>query len=228
MERKAAELLEGQDRNINGRGNSASSSQLRIKNRLWLADETAAHPHDPNQMKRTLAAALLLADLRPAVGFQSPSRSARTTLIFGGQRQQQRRQDRSTSNTADAITALCYADDPYSSSADPSSSSSADSALPDTTDPLVLLGLDAMSANDAQAIKTAYRKMTRRHHPDAVLNSDSTDEEKKAANDNFARINEAYQNLSTRQTRMGKGFGGEEFGAQTFVDLEVRRRSWQT
>ena len=173
-------------------------------------------------MKRTLAVALLLADLRPAVGFQSPSRSARPTLIFGGQRQQQRRQDRSTSNTADAITALSYADDPYSSSADPSSSSSADSALPDTTDPLVLLGLDAMAANDASAIKAAYRALTKRHHPDAVLHADSTDAEKRAANDNFARINEAYQSLLARQKSMGKGFGGEEFGAQTFVDLEVR------
>ena len=171
-------------------------------------------------MKRTLAVALLLADLRLAVGFQptaaTPARKCPTTN-FGGRRQQ----DRSTSNTADdAITALRYANDPYSASADSASSSS--SGLPDTTDPFVLLGLDAMSANDAQAIKAAYRKMTRRHHPDAVLTADSTDEEKRAANDNFARINEAYQSLLTRQKSMGKGFGGEEFGAQTFVDLEVR------
>ena len=144
--------------------------------------------------------------------------SACPTTNFGGRRPQ----DRSTSNTADdAITALRYADDPYSASAD-SASSSSSSGLPDTTDPFVLLGLDAMSANDAQAIKAAYRKMTRRHHPDAVLTADSTDAEKRAANDNFARINEAYQSLLTRQKSMGKGFGGEEFGAQTFVDLEVR------
>ena len=171
-------------------------------------------------MKRTLAAALLLADLRLAVGFQ-PATTA-TTANFGGRQQ---RQDRTpSSNTADddaiiitggSRTALRYANDPYSA-ADSTSSS-----LPDTTDPFVLLGLDAMSGNDAQAIKAAYRKMTRRHHPDAVLNSESTDEEKRAANDNFARINEAYQNLLTRQKSMGTGFGGEEFGAQTFVDLEV-------
>ena len=163
--------------------------------------------------------ALLLADLRLAVGFQpTAATTARKcpTTNFGGRRQQ----DRSTSNTADdAITALRYANDPYSASADSASSSS---SLPDTTDPFVLLGLDAMSANDAQAIKAAYRKMTRRHHPDAVLTADSTDEEKRAANDNFARINEAYQSLLTRQKSMGKGFGGEEFGAQTFVDLAVR------
>lgn len=169
-------------------------------------------------MKRTLAAALLLADLRLAVGFQ-PSPAA-TTTNFGGRQQ---RQDRTTSSntaddviiTADSRTALRYANDPYSA-ADSTSSS-----LPDTTDPFVLLGLDAMSGNDAQAIKAAYRKMTRRHHPDAVLNSESTDEEKRAANDNFARINEAYQSLLARQKSMGTGFGGEEFGAQTFVDLEV-------
>ena len=172
-------------------------------------------------MKRTLAVALLLADLRLAVGFQPPqSRSAASTAKC-----RPPKKDRSTSQTAaDAITitftsrstSLQYANDPYSAA------NSASSRLPDTTDPLVLLGLDAMSANDASAIKAAYRALTKRHHPDAVLSKDSTDAEKRAANDNFARINEAYQSLLARQKSMGKGFGGEEFGAQTFVDLEVR------
>ena len=171
-------------------------------------------------MKRTLAVALLLADLRLAVGFQPPQSASASTAS----KCRPPKKDRSTSQTAaDAITftssstALHYANDPYSA-ADSASSS----RLPDTTDPLVLLGLDAMSANDASAIKAAYRALTKRHHPDAVLSKDSTDAEKRAANDNFARINEAYQSLLARQKSMGKGFGGEEFGAQTFVDLEVR------
>lgn len=193
-------------------------------------------------MKRTLAvAALLLADLRPAGGFQPP------TIVFGGHPDS----DRKSSPTADGAiitsspititgsagspTALRYANDPHSAS----DAASATSALPDTTDPFVLLGLDdasggMMSASpDQSTLKAAYRRMTRRHHPDAVLTHSSTPEERRAANDNFARINEAYQTLLTRRERAAAYWGGgggtaeegEEFGTQTFVDLEVRHVS---
>ena len=178
-------------------------------------------------MKRTLAVALLLADLRPAGGFQP-----HPTIVFGGH------QDRKSSRTADdaitgcpitgtAGTALRYANDPHSAS--DAASAASTSTLPDTTDPFVLLGLDAamMSSHDQSTLKAAYRRMTRRHHPDAVLSSTSTAEERRQANDDFARINEAYQTLLTRQQRTADYWGGggeEEFGAQTFVDLEVRSR----
>ena len=184
-------------------------------------------------MKRTLAAAalLLLADLRPAGGFQPP------TIIFGGHQDS----DRKSSPTADGAitispitagspTALRYANDPHSAS----DAASTASALPDTTDPFVLLGLDdtssmmMSSSPDQPTLKAAYRRMTRRHHPDAVLTNSSTPEERRAANDNFARINEAYQTLLTRQERTAAYWGGgggtgeeEEFGAQSFVK-EVR------
>ena len=119
--------------------------------------------------------ALLLADLRLAVGFQPPqSRSAASTAS----KCRPPKKDRSTSQTAaDAITittgsstALQYANDPYSAA--DSASSSSTSNLPDTTDPLVLLGLDAMSANDASAIKAAYRALTKRHHSRSVSDSE--------------------------------------------------------
>ena len=177
-------------------------------------------------MKRTLAVALLLADLRPAGSFQ-PRQCP--TNIFGGQ-------DRKSSQTADgaitggpitgaAGTALRYANDPHSAS-----DAASTSTLPDTTDPFVLLGLDAASMSsspDQSTLKAAYRRMTRRHHPDAVLTKSSTPEQRRQANDDFARINEAYQTLLTRQQRTADywgGGGGEEFGAQTFVDLEVGQR----
>jgi hypothetical protein len=161
-------------------------------------------------MRRTLAVALLLADLRPAAGFQPiRDRPGLTHLL-----------PEHLTIAGPTATALRYANDPHSA-ADPAGGGASSSALPDTADPLVLLGLDAMAAHDVAAIKAAYRRMTRRHHPDAVLTSASTDGEKRAANDNFARINEAYQNLLSRQKAMGRGYGGEEFGAQTFVDLEV-------
>ena len=191
-------------------------------------------------MKRTLAVAalLLLADLRPAGGFQPPAAS----IIFGGHPDS----DRKSSPTADGAitlgpitggspTALRYANDPHSAS----DAASAASTLPDTTDPFVLLGLDDASGGmmssspDQSTLKAAYRRMTRRHHPDAVLTNSSTPEERRAANDNFARINEAYQTLLTRRERTAAYWGGGggtaggegEFGTQTFVDLEVRLTS---
>ena len=174
-------------------------------------------------MKRTLAvAALLLADLRPAGGFQPPTAS----IIFGGHQDSDRKSSPTAitgspiTGTAGSPTALRYANDPHSAS-----------ALPDTTDPFVLLGLDAgsmmSSSPDQSTLKAAYRRMTRRHHPDAVLTNSSTPEERRAANDNFARINEAYQTLLTRRERTAAYWGGggraeeEEFGAQSTIQVRA-------
>ena len=80
---------------------------------------------------------------------------------------------------------------------------------PPTNDPFVLLGLATqegsrrLSSNqpvDQNELKRAYRRMTRSYHPDAVTNKDSTDEERKRANDDFARINAAYDAILNRDS----------------------------
>lgn len=42
-------------------------------------------------------------------------------------------------------------------------------------------------------MKRAFRRMTKLYHPDAVTTKDSTEAERRQANDEFARINAAYQ-----------------------------------
>jgi len=74
--------------------------------------------------------------------------------------------------------------------------------LPDTSDPYLLLGLTTPTA-DKQQIKRAYKRMALQYHPDVRLTPDSTPEDKKIANDNFARINAAYAFLSGKSSANG-------------------------
>ena len=77
------------------------------------------------------------------------------------------------------------------------------SPLPPTNDPYVLLGLSTREGSrlsgsgaapyDEKEVKRAFRRMTKLYHPDAVTTKDSTEDERKKANDDFARINAAYQ-----------------------------------
>jgi len=65
--------------------------------------------------------------------------------------------------------------------------------LPDTNDPYKLFNL-ALSANKKD-IKITYRRMALKYHPDVLINSTSSKEERNNANDDFARINAAYAQL---------------------------------
>eukprot|EP00565_Helicotheca_tamesis_P002022 CAMPEP_0185730496 /NCGR_PEP_ID=MMETSP1171-20130828/10055_1 /TAXON_ID=374046 /ORGANISM="Helicotheca tamensis, Strain CCMP826" /LENGTH=495 /DNA_ID=CAMNT_0028399553 /DNA_START=177 /DNA_END=1661 /DNA_ORIENTATION=- len=79
--------------------------------------------------------------------------------------------------------------------------------LPNTDDPFILLGLSSPTTSKKD-IKRAYKRMALRYHPDVVINSHSTDEDKKKANDNFARINGAYEALSGKGTESGTAAAG--------------------
>lgn len=84
--------------------------------------------------------------------------------------------------------------------------------MPTTRDYYEVLGV-SKSANEND-IKQAYRKLAREHHPDMVKDGD-----KKAAEERFKEINEAYQILSDPQKRkMYDQFGhaGTQQGAGGF------------
>ena len=84
----------------------------------------------------------------------------------------------------------------------------APSPLPDTTDPFVLLGLDPNNPTaDKKEIKRAYKRQAMRYHPDVVISTDSSPEERRRASEEFAKVNAAYEILS------GKGSGGAGVGA---------------
>jgi hypothetical protein len=67
-------------------------------------------------------------------------------------------------------------------------------SVTDSTDPFQVLNLSPTS--DRKEIKRAYKRMALKYHPDVVTNQDSTPEMRKKANDEFAKINWAYAQLS--------------------------------
>jgi len=77
------------------------------------------------------------------------------------------------------------------------------SSLPDTSDPCMILNLEPGAA-DLKEIKRAYRRMALKYHPDAITSSDATQEQRKIANDDFARINAAYAFLSDKSRDINK------------------------
>ena len=72
--------------------------------------------------------------------------------------------------------------------------------LPNADNPYTLLGLDWLSPpKDFSVVQRAYKQLARRYHPDVVSGPDSTAEEREKANKDFARINEAYEDLKARK-----------------------------
>ncbi|CAJ1945314.1 unnamed protein product [Cylindrotheca closterium] len=62
-------------------------------------------------------------------------------------------------------------------------------------DPFEILGLNE-ATTDKKVIKRAYKRMALKYHPDVLSTPQSSQEEKKAASDRFAKINWAYSQLS--------------------------------
>jgi len=67
------------------------------------------------------------------------------------------------------------------------------SRLPDTKNPFELFHLQSPATK--RDIKNAYRKMALEYHPDALITYSSSEEERKVANEDFAKINAAYSKL---------------------------------
>lgn len=70
--------------------------------------------------------------------------------------------------------------------------------LPNTDDPYLILGLKTPTA-DTREIKRAYKRRALQYHPDVRCSVSSTDDERKRANDDFAKINSAYAFLSGKE-----------------------------
>ena len=60
-----------------------------------------------------------------------------------------------------------------------------------------MLGVDKSSSNDE--IKTAYRRLMNKHHPDKIAGTDPGDEALAAAQKKTRDIRSAYETLKTRR-----------------------------
>jgi DnaJ domain len=84
-------------------------------------------------------------------------------------------------------------------------SSSAATPDLDSPDPYRVLGIDKWNggadadAAAAKEVKRAYRKLALQYHPDVATTKDSSDAEKKAASEAFAKINWAYDTIKNKK-----------------------------
>jgi hypothetical protein len=76
----------------------------------------------------------------------------------------------------------------------------------DSEDPFQVLNLSPTA--DKKEIKRAYKRMALKHHPDVITNQDSSVEDRKNANDQFAKINWAYAQLSGKNGGTGSTSSG--------------------
>ena len=92
-------------------------------------------------------------------------------------------------------------------------------------DPYSILGVDRNASDDE--IKKAYRKLSRKYHPDANINNPN----KEQAEEKFKQVQQAYEQIM-REKEQGSGYGGgfggfSGFSGQTensYQDEEAIRR----
>ena len=74
-------------------------------------------------------------------------------------------------------------------------------------DPYSILGVDRNASDDE--IKKAYRKLSRKYHPDANINNPN----KEQAEEKFKQVQQAYEQIM-REKEQGSGYGsyGGGFG----------------
>ena len=72
-------------------------------------------------------------------------------------------------------------------------------------DPYSILGVDRNASDDE--IKKAYRKLSRKYHPDANINNPN----KEQAEEKFKQLQQEYDQIM-RETEQGSGYGSYGVG----------------
>mmetsp|Transcript_11339 Transcript_11339/g.20854 ORF Transcript_11339/g.20854 Transcript_11339/m.20854 type:complete len:407 (+) Transcript_11339:61-1281(+) len=98
--------------------------------------------------------------------------------------------------------------------------------LPNTNDPLILLGLDPGASFDA--IRRAYKGMVKLYHPDVVVAPDASADERQVASWDFAQINAAFDILKRKENEEAHEYSvyvnGERVTRSVAVSEEARQR----
>ena len=99
--------------------------------------------------------------------------------------------------------------------------------LPQTNDPLELLGLDYRNPPESkEELRRAFLKMAKKYHPDSVA-TDASSEEREVASLNFARINSAYQLLKDKQEWLGDEYFATMLGGPMYEPRNRRSNNRQ-
>eukprot|EP00984_Skeletonema_dohrnii_P006702 scaffold2381_cov196-Skeletonema_dohrnii-CCMP3373.AAC.6 len=99
--------------------------------------------------------------------------------------------------------------------------------LPQTNNPFALLGLSVAASFDA--VRQAYKEKVKVYHPDVLVGPDASQEERKQANWDFARINSAYDILKRREDEEVYEYeyemyvDGEQVTRTMYVDKDQRQ-----
>lgn len=98
--------------------------------------------------------------------------------------------------------------------------------LPDTNDPLILLGLDPGASFDD--VRRAYKRMAKLYHPDVVVGPDASADERREASWDFARVNAAFDILKRKEEEEVLEYtvyvDGQRETRRVVVSEESRRR----
>lgn len=76
-----------------------------------------------------------------------------------------------------------------------------------TRDPYEVLGVSPQASEEE--IKSAYRKLAKRYHPDVNPNDPSAEEKMREVNDAYDRIKNKDKYEARRQAQTGPGYGGQ-------------------
>jgi curved DNA-binding protein CbpA len=88
--------------------------------------------------------------------------------------------------------------------------------LPNTNNPWKLLGID--TGDKFNDIRRAWKKMAKIYHPDVVVGPDASADERRDANEDFARINAAFEFLKRKASE-------EIYEYNTYIDGEQVTKS---
>jgi len=134
---------------------------------------------------------------------------------------------RSSTSTAHAGLFLLHATSPRR---DNDSTSTSTPPLPDASDPYIILNIPPTA--DKKEIKRAYKRMALRYHPDVRTNGNSSEQDRKNANDDFARINAAYAFLTgksdDRPNSGSASANGSGSGSQGYTPPHRRTSSYSS
>lgn len=173
-------------------------------NKLWIGQAWTCQPSIITRrtmvVRRRPRVASTIPQLLPSLSSFSSSSRNMSFLFYNVLHDAQHTRTRTTN--ANSRLVLLHATAPRDNDTSTASKTTTP-PLPDTRDPYEILNIAPTA--DRNEIKRAYRRMALLYHPDVRTNGNSSEQERKSANDDFARINAAYAFLMGKSDEQPQG-----------------------